>query len=243
MPSLPTAAVIGAGSSGIAAAKALHERGIPFTCFEASDRVGGNWVFGNTQRDVGGLPLAAHQHLARADGVLGLPDAEVLSGLPAPHADRRVLRRLRRPLRLPRPRSASRRSVERAARRADGGWELTLDDGVGRALRRAARRQRPPLGPALARAGVPRPRHASPASRCTRTTTVDDDLFADKRVVVLGMGNSRDGHRGRGVLRRAQRRYLAARRGAWIIPKYMFGTPGRPAAAATRASRSRSASG
>ena len=44
---LPTAAVIGAGSSGIAAAKALHERGIPFTCFEASDRVGGNWVFGN----------------------------------------------------------------------------------------------------------------------------------------------------------------------------------------------------
>src|SRR5919198_3024610 len=44
---LPTAAIIGAGSSGIAAAKALHERGIPFTCFEASDRVGGNWVFGN----------------------------------------------------------------------------------------------------------------------------------------------------------------------------------------------------
>ena len=47
MPSLPTAAVIGAGSSGIAAAKALHERGVPFTCFEASDRVGGNWVFTN----------------------------------------------------------------------------------------------------------------------------------------------------------------------------------------------------
>jgi dimethylaniline monooxygenase (N-oxide forming) len=43
----PTAAVIGAGSSGIAAAKALHERGVPFTVFEASDRIGGNWVFGN----------------------------------------------------------------------------------------------------------------------------------------------------------------------------------------------------
>ena len=47
MATLPTAAVIGAGSSGIAAAKALHERGVPFTCFEASDRIGGNWVFGN----------------------------------------------------------------------------------------------------------------------------------------------------------------------------------------------------
>ncbi len=47
MSPYPTAAVIGAGSSGIAAAKALRERGIPVTVFEASDRVGGNWVFGN----------------------------------------------------------------------------------------------------------------------------------------------------------------------------------------------------
>src|SRR5258708_21164110 len=47
MSTLPTTAIIGAGSSGITAAKALHERGLPFDCFEASDRVGGNWVFGN----------------------------------------------------------------------------------------------------------------------------------------------------------------------------------------------------
>src|ERR687894_2458425 len=47
MPTLPTSAIIGAGSSGIAAAKALHERGVAFDCFEASDRVGGNWVFDN----------------------------------------------------------------------------------------------------------------------------------------------------------------------------------------------------
>src|ERR1700745_1215583 len=45
---LPTVCVIGAGSSGIAAAKALHERGFAFDCFEKSDRVGGNWVYGNT---------------------------------------------------------------------------------------------------------------------------------------------------------------------------------------------------
>ena len=47
MTNLPSACVIGAGSSGIAAAKALHERGIPFDCYEKSDRIGGNWVFGN----------------------------------------------------------------------------------------------------------------------------------------------------------------------------------------------------
>ena len=38
MTNLPSACVIGAGSSGIAAAKALHERGIPFDCYEKSDR-------------------------------------------------------------------------------------------------------------------------------------------------------------------------------------------------------------
>src|SRR6202011_2444904 len=50
MTALPTACVIGAGSSGIAAAKALYERGIPFDSFEKSDRVGGNWVFGNNNK-------------------------------------------------------------------------------------------------------------------------------------------------------------------------------------------------
>jgi hypothetical protein len=40
--------VIGAGSSGIAAAKALHDARIAFDCIERGDRVGGNWVFGNS---------------------------------------------------------------------------------------------------------------------------------------------------------------------------------------------------
>ncbi|HAH08517.1 MAG TPA: monooxygenase [Alphaproteobacteria bacterium] len=44
---LPRVAIIGAGASGLAAAKALHQAGVPFTCFEASDQVGGNWVFKN----------------------------------------------------------------------------------------------------------------------------------------------------------------------------------------------------
>src|SRR5918911_282689 len=47
---LPTACVIGAGSSGIAAAKKLRDAGIHVEVFEKSDRVGGNWVFGNRNR-------------------------------------------------------------------------------------------------------------------------------------------------------------------------------------------------
>ena len=39
--------MIGAGISGLVAGKMLGDYGVPYTCFEASDRVGGNWAFGN----------------------------------------------------------------------------------------------------------------------------------------------------------------------------------------------------
>ena len=49
MPPLqrPTTAVIGAGISGLTASKMLGDYGVPYTCFESSDRIGGNWAFGN----------------------------------------------------------------------------------------------------------------------------------------------------------------------------------------------------
>ena len=40
---LPNACVIGAGSSGLPVIKALKERGIPVTCFEATPNIGGLW--------------------------------------------------------------------------------------------------------------------------------------------------------------------------------------------------------
>jgi dimethylaniline monooxygenase (N-oxide forming) len=46
-PSLPRACVIGAGSCGIAAAKALYEARVPFDCFEAGPVVGGLWKYEN----------------------------------------------------------------------------------------------------------------------------------------------------------------------------------------------------
>jgi cation diffusion facilitator CzcD-associated flavoprotein CzcO len=46
-PRLPRACVIGAGSSGLAAAKALYTARVPFDCFERGSVVGGNWVYDN----------------------------------------------------------------------------------------------------------------------------------------------------------------------------------------------------
>jgi cation diffusion facilitator CzcD-associated flavoprotein CzcO len=45
--SLPRVCVIGAGSCGLAAAKALYTSRVPFDCFEKGPVVGGNWVLDN----------------------------------------------------------------------------------------------------------------------------------------------------------------------------------------------------
>ena len=45
--SLPRVCIIGAGSSGLAAAKSLYLAGVPFDCFEKGSVVGGNWVLDN----------------------------------------------------------------------------------------------------------------------------------------------------------------------------------------------------
>ena len=48
-PVLPPAdiCIIGAGSSGIVVAKALHDRGLGFDCYEKGSDIGGMWRYGN----------------------------------------------------------------------------------------------------------------------------------------------------------------------------------------------------
>ena len=52
-----------------------------------------------------------------------------------------------------------------------------------------------------------------------------DERFEGKRVLVLGIGNSAMRHRGRDLARRPSMTYLAMRRGAYVIPKYIAGKP------------------
>src|SRR5436853_7819842 len=44
--------IIGAGSSGLAAAKNFLAAGIPFDCLEREDDIGGNWNFGKPASSV-----------------------------------------------------------------------------------------------------------------------------------------------------------------------------------------------
>ena len=217
------ACVIGAGSSGIAAAKALHQRGIDFDCFEASDRVGGNWVFKN-RNGMSSAYRSLHINTSRermqfADFPMPrtCPDFPHHTDIAAyfdAYVDHFGFRH----------RIAFETAVERAAP-AGGGWEVTLTGGETRRYDAVLvanghhwdpRPPEPPFPGSDAFAGVQLHSHAY--------TGDDPALFRDRRVVVLGMGNSamdiavEASHT-------AAATYLAARRGAWIVPKYVLGRP------------------
>ena len=218
---LPRVCVIGAGSSGIAAAKALHQRGFEFDCFEKSDRVGGNWVYKNRN----GMSSAYRSlHINTSRERMQFPDFPMPKSYPDfPHhthiaayfdayVDHFGFRE----------RIAFETAVERAAP-ADGGWEVALDDGRVRrydALVVANGHHWDARRPSLE--GMDE--FAGAQLHAHEYTGEDPNFFRDKRVVVLGMGNSAMDIAVESSFS-ATATYLAARRGAWVIPKYVFGRP------------------
>ena len=221
-PAVLRVCIIGAGSSGIAAAKALHARGIAFDCFEKSDRVGGNWVFGNRN----GMSAAyrdlfidtSRQRMAYSDFPMpeSYPDFPHHTQIAAyfdAYVDRFGFR----------DRIAFETSIEHAFRRPDGLWEIMLEGGERRlydALLVANGHHWNPRWPEPAFAGT----DAFEGVQLHAHSYVENSIFAGKRVVVLGIGNSAVDIAVESSYV-ALRTYLAARQGAWIIPKYVFGRP------------------
>jgi dimethylaniline monooxygenase (N-oxide forming) len=219
---LPRVCVIGAGSSGIAAIKALRDRGIPFDCFEKSDRVGGNWVFGNKNgmsaayRDL--FINVSRERMQYADypmpkSIPDFPHHTHIARYFDDYVDHFALREL----------IEFETGVEHAARRADGVWEIALDSGETRlydALLVAnghhwdQRWPEPAFPGSEGFSGVQMHAH----------TYMDNSIFAGRDVVVLGIGNSAMDIAVESSYV-ARNTYLAARQGAWIIPKYVFGRP------------------
>src|SRR5688572_3634075 len=128
MTRLPTTCVIGAGSSGIAAAKALHERGFDFDVYEKSDRVGGNWVFRNSN---GMSSSYATLHINTSRERMEYPDFPMPKSYPDfPHHSH-IARYFDDYVDFFGFRDAIRfeTGVERADRRPDGLWEVSTDKG------------------------------------------------------------------------------------------------------------------
>ncbi len=224
MSELPSVCVIGAGACGIAAVKALHERGFPFDCFEASDRVGGNWVF-NNRNGMSSAYRSLHINTSRAR--MEFSDFPMPATYPDfPHhthiaayfdayVDHFGVR----------DRITFHTLVTRAEPRAGGGWDVTTDDGSTRSYDALvvanghhwdARWPEPAFPGSEQFAGVQLHSH--------QYTGEDPELLRDRSVVVLGMGNSAMDIAVESSFV-ARRTYLAARRGAWVIPKYVLGRP------------------
>ena len=217
---LPSACVIGAGSAGIAAAKGLKERNIPFDVFERSDRVGGVWAFENPT----GMSAAYRSlHINTSRERMEYSDFPMPKSYPDfpkhthifeyfnAYVDHFGLR----------DRITFNNGVEHAERRPDGVWEITLESGE--------RREYDVLLVANGHHWDPRwPEPPFPGKfdgvEMHSHSYVDAADFAGKNVVVLGMGNSAMDIAVEASFV-ASKTFLAARRGAHIVPKYIFGKP------------------
>jgi dimethylaniline monooxygenase (N-oxide forming) len=222
MTQLPTVALIGAGSSGIAVAKALHERGIPFDCYEKSDRVGGNWVFGN-RNAMSSAYKSLHINTSRkrmeySDYPMpaDYPDFPHHSQIAAyfdAYVDHFGFR----------DKIRFETGVEHVQRAGDGVYELRTDTGE-------THRYDAVLVANGHHWDMRWPEPAFPGSDTTKIEQLHAHQYKEeaqlegKRIVVLGMGNSAmdiavdASYHGTDV-------YLAARRGAWIFPKYVGSKP------------------
>jgi cation diffusion facilitator CzcD-associated flavoprotein CzcO len=216
------ACVIGAGSSGIAAAKALHERGIEFDCFEKSNRVGGNWVFGNKNgmsaayRDLfinTSRPRMEFTDYAMPESYPDFPHHTHIAAYFDKYVDHFGFRQ----------KITFETGVEHATRDADGLWSVELDSGEVRRYEALLvanghhwnpRWPEPPLPGSEGFTGEQLHAHSYR----------ENSIFAGKRAVVLGMGNSAMDIAVEASYV-AERTYLAARQGVWIVPKYIFGKP------------------
>ena len=219
---LPRACIIGAGSSGIAAAKALLDRGIPFDCIEKSDQVGGNWVFGNRNgmsaayRDL--FINVSRERMAYADYPMpstypDFPHHTHIKEYFDNYVDHFGLRE----------HITFETGVEHARKREDGAWEISLDTGETRsydALLVANGHHWDQRWPEPAFLGA----DTFKGTQMHAHAYVDNSIFAGKDVVILGMGNSAMDLAVESSYVAANT-YLSARKGAWIIPKYVFGKP------------------
>ena len=214
--------VIGAGSSGIAAAKVLKQRGIPFDCYELGDRVGGNWVFKNSN-GVSSSYRSLHINTSRER--MEFSDFPMPKSLPdfprhdhiADYFDSYVDHfGFRDSIQFE-------TGVDRVEPREDGRFDVRLSTGkelVYSHIVVANGHHWDPRGPEPAFPGS----EDFEGQQLHSHHYEDEAQLVDKDVVVLGVGNS-----GMDIAvdasYHAKNTYLAHRRGAHIIPKYLFGKP------------------
>lgn len=212
-----TACIIGAGSSGVAAAKALKDKGVPFECFEKGSDLGGMWRYGN---DNGASSAYRSLHIDTSRRNLGYSDFPIPDHLPDFLSHWQVAEYLDAYAERfgVRPQIRFRTTVEDVSP-IDGQWAVRLSTGETKrfgAVLVANGHLWDPRWPAFPG------RFDGIAIHSHHYKTADP--FDAKRVLVVGIGNSAvdiavD------LCRRAKSVHLSTRRSAWVMPKYLMGVP------------------
>ena len=212
--------VIGAGSSGIAACQVLADRGIEFDCFERGSEVGGNWRYEN-DNGMSSAYRSLHINTSRRRMEYAAypmpedyPDYPHHSQIAAYFDDYVDHFGLRERIRFS-------TTVEEVTPAAGGGWEVRTDDGEQRRYGAVLvanghhwdpRWPEPPFPGEFD--GVEMHAHDYRDARACE----------GRNVLVLGIGNSATDIAVE-TSRVARMTFLAMRRGAYIIPKYVRGKP------------------
>jgi dimethylaniline monooxygenase (N-oxide forming) len=216
----PKACIIGAGSSGIAACKVLKQREIPFDCYEAGNRVGGNWVYDNNNGMSSAYrslhintskPKMQYSDFPMPDTYPDFPHHAQIAAYFDAYAEHFGIK----------PHIRFNTKVLSCEPAAEGGWTVTADDG--RSTRYSA------LLVANGHHWSRRwPEPAFPGAFSGKVLHAHDyrtpEGFAGQRVLVVGFGNSAVDIAVE-LSRVAARTVLSVRRGFHVIPKHILGRP------------------
>lgn len=220
---MPTVCIIGAGCSGFTTAKRLQDYGIPFDIFEASDNIGGNWYYANPN---GMSACYKSLHIDTSKWRLAFEDYPVPDDWPDYPHHAQLLQYfhdyvdhfdLRRHIRF-------NTRVEKATRKAEGGWSITLSTGEVRDYDALAvcnghhwAARIPTYPGAFDGPQIHSHNYRSPFE------PID---CVGKRVLVVGMGNSAMDIASELSQRPiAEKLFVSTRRGVWVLPKYFRGQP------------------
>ena len=228
--------MIGAGSSGLTACQVLKARGVPFDCFEKGSQIGGNWRYEN---DNGTSAAYRSLHINSARKLMSyraFPMPEDYPDYPSHYqviqyfddfAERFGLLeniRFRTEVLSAEPTDAG---PSPGVSPAEGGWDVTVQGEDGK---RETIRYRAVL---VANGHHWNPRWPEPAFPGSEEFAGEQmhvhhyrepDILEGKRVLVLGIGNSAVDVAVESS-RIAEKTFLAMRRGAYVLPKFLGGKP------------------
>ncbi len=217
--------VIGAGSSGIAACQVLNARGIAFDCFEKGSHVGGNWRYEN-DNELSSAYRSLHINTSR--GLMAYKTYPMPDDYPDYPNHFQIARyfddyvdhfALREKIRF--------RTEVKRVEPVDGEWEVTVEDRDGSSETNRYRA----VVVANGHHWDPRwPEPPFPGAEEFEGEQIhvhhyrEPEVLEGKRVLVLGIGNSATDIAVESS-RIAEKTFLAMRRGAYVMPKYLNGKP------------------